>query len=173
MKKTTNYKLSQYDATDRVTRSTFNADNLAIDTAIKAAATAAANAQSTANIAKTNAETALAAAQAAGRLRIETGTYTGTGTYSFTLPLDREPLLLLITMINYENTGAIPSLILAAGRGCTYANTSVATSLPQNAHVQCRWTDKGMYFHCYSHPEGCGNKQNTTYRYFAFYDDET
>lgn len=152
MQKTSNYRLSQYGADDRVTREAVNADNRVIDAALAGVA---------------------AVAAAAGNCRIETGTYEGTGNNSLILPLDREPLLLLITMINYENTGAIPSLILAAGRGCTYANTSVATSLPQNAHVQCRWTDKGMYFHCYSHPEGCGNKQNTTYRYFAFYDDET
>ena len=42
MQHTTNYNLSQYDATDRVTRDAFNADNLAIDAAIKSVSDAAA-----------------------------------------------------------------------------------------------------------------------------------
>ena len=34
MQKTTNYNLNQWDATDRVTRADFNADNAAIDAAL-------------------------------------------------------------------------------------------------------------------------------------------
>lgn len=58
MQHTTNYNLSQYEATDRVTRESFNADNAAIDAALK----------SIANI-------------SSGRPRLETWSYTGTGGY--------------------------------------------------------------------------------------------
>ena len=41
MKKTTNYALNQWEAEDRVTREAFNADNAAVDAALKAVADAA------------------------------------------------------------------------------------------------------------------------------------
>ena len=41
MQHTTNYNFSQYDATDRVTRSTFNSDNSKIDAALKSVSDAA------------------------------------------------------------------------------------------------------------------------------------
>ena len=53
MQHTTNYNLNQWDATDRVTREDFNADNAAIDTALKANADAVAGAQSAAAAAQT------------------------------------------------------------------------------------------------------------------------
>ena len=70
MQYTTNYSLSQYDATDRVTRSTFNSDNSKIDTAIKNAANAAATAQSTATAAQSAAN---------NKTQLVFGTYNGTG----------------------------------------------------------------------------------------------
>ena len=58
MQHTTNYDLNQWDADDRVTREDFNADNAKIDAAL-----------------------AVVAAAAAGKLHIETWTYTGDGAY--------------------------------------------------------------------------------------------
>lgn len=43
MQKTSNYQLSQYEASDRLTREAVNADNLTLDTAIAALAAAAGN----------------------------------------------------------------------------------------------------------------------------------
>lgn len=84
MNHTTNYNLNQWEATDRVTRADFNADNTKLDAAIKAAANAAATAQSTASSkASASSVTALTSRVAAlenmERCRIETITYTGTG----------------------------------------------------------------------------------------------
>ena len=66
MTKTTNYQLNQWAKSDRVMMDDFNADNTKIDAALKA-----------------NADTAAAASAAValcGNCKIETSTYTGTGT---------------------------------------------------------------------------------------------
>ena len=69
---TTNYNLNQWEATDKVLRTEFNADNAKIDAALKANAEAIA--------AETTARTALAAVVAQrGNCSIERFTYTGTG----------------------------------------------------------------------------------------------
>ena len=85
MQHTTNYNLSQYDATDHVTRDAFNADNLVIDAALKANADAAAG--------------ALAAAQAAAAAgcRIVTGTYTGTGSQSVSINVGFYPKAVILS----------------------------------------------------------------------------
>ena len=86
MNHTTNYNLSQYEATDRVTRTAFNSDNAAIDAALKTVANAAAAAQSTAAAAQSTAATAQSTAAtaqstAATAPKIAFGSYSGTGTY--------------------------------------------------------------------------------------------
>ena len=58
MQKTTNYNLNQWEDGDRVTRADFNADNAAIDAALKAVSDAV-----------------------AGKAWMETLSYVGTGTY--------------------------------------------------------------------------------------------
>ena len=69
MQKTTNYNLNQWEAGDRVTRADFNADNAAVDAALKAVADAA----------------------SAGGLKLVTGTYTGDGAASQTIALGIAP----------------------------------------------------------------------------------
>lgn len=102
MQHTTNYNLSQYDATDRVTRDAFNADNLAIDAALKSVSDAAGTAQSTAT-------SALAAAVAG--CRVVVGTYTGDGMSSRTIDLGAQPKSVYVCMQNgyvastYTGTG--------------------------------------------------------------------
>lgn len=109
MKYTTNYSLSQYDATDRVTRSTFNSDNSKIDAAIKNAANAAATAQSTANTAASAAATAQTAAN--GKSAIVVGTYTGNGAASQYISLGFAPKAVLVLY-----GGAAINEYIASGR---------------------------------------------------------
>ena len=102
MQKTTNYQLNQWEASDRVTRADFNADNLAIDAALKAVA------------------------DAAGNCKIAFGSYTGTGTYGEsnpnTLTFDFEPKAMFIL----HSTNATIALFM---RGCIhYWNTGVSIS---------------------------------------------
>ena len=68
---TTNYQLNQWEATDQVLRTDFNADNAKIDAALKGLAE-----KDTALEAMVSAATA-----AAGNCNMELITYTGTGTY--------------------------------------------------------------------------------------------
>ena len=72
MTKTTNYQLNQWAKSDRVMMDDFNADNTKIDAALKANADAAAAAS--------------AAVALCGNCKIETSTYTGTGTYGSANP---------------------------------------------------------------------------------------
>ena len=77
MQHTTNYNLNQWEATDRVTRADFNADNAKVDAAIAAVAAAA-----------------------AGSAHIACGTYTGDGRYGpnnkCTITPGFKPRLLLV-----------------------------------------------------------------------------
>ena len=73
MNHTTNYNLNQWEAGDTITREDFNADNAAIDSAIKAVADAV-----------------------AGGLRIVTGSYYGTGSGTSRLSFDFTPQAVMI-----------------------------------------------------------------------------
>lgn len=107
MTHTTNYNLNKFEAADRVTRDGFNQNADLIDAAIKAASDAAGAAQSTANSASSAAAAAqsaanAAAAAAAGGVRVETGTYIGTGTYGQSSPpcsftFSAQPYLVIIS----------------------------------------------------------------------------
>ena len=68
--KTTNYQLNQWEPTDQVLRTDFNADNAKLDTAL--AGLAAKGTELEADLA--------AAAAGAGNCQMELFTYTGTGT---------------------------------------------------------------------------------------------
>ena len=80
MNHTTNYQLNQWEATDRVTRDDFNADNAAIDTALKTVADAAAAAQSAVS----------------GAVKLVTGSYTGNGAESRTINVGFAPKAVLL-----------------------------------------------------------------------------
>ena len=90
MTKTTNYQLNQWAKSDRVMMDDFNADNIKIDAALKA-----------------NADTAAAASAAValcGNCKIETSTYTGTGTCGsanpVTLTFPKKPSLVIVFGFN-------------------------------------------------------------------------
>ena len=83
MRETSNYKLSQWDKTDRIQMEDFNADNSKVDAALAAQAAAL-----TAGLATK------------GNCRIERYTYVGTGTYGKSAPnsmtFAERPLLMVL-----------------------------------------------------------------------------
>ena len=96
--KTTNYGLSQWEATDKVERLDFNGDNEKLDAAIKAAQDAADSAQeATDNLA--------AAAYTPENSPFVVGTYKGNGTASRTISLGFTPQAVFVapTMAQFYN----------------------------------------------------------------------
>ena len=93
MNHTTNYQLSQWEATDKVQRTDFNSDNAKIDAAIKA--------QADALSAETAARTALAAQVAKkGNCQIYYKTYAGDGETSMTHTFPGKPLFVAFGPVN-------------------------------------------------------------------------
>ncbi len=101
MNRTTNYKLCQWEETDRVQRTDFNEDNVKIDAAIKAEADAR-----TAGIAAVNAVLAQR-----GNCQIVTGQYIGDGQCGQSRPnsltFSHPPVLVLVSEYN--------TLVMAGG----------------------------------------------------------
>ena len=88
MNRTTNYKLCQWEADDKVQRTDFNADNAKLDAAIKAVAQRAAALET-------------GKADKAQCLRIITGSFTGTGSADpVHISIGARPRLLLIATNN-------------------------------------------------------------------------
>ena len=90
MRETSNYKLNQWDKTDRIQMEDFNSDNEKTDAALKTLA-----GQLAANREETN-----AALATKGNCRIEQRTYVGTGTYGKDAPnsmtFAEKPLLMVL-----------------------------------------------------------------------------
>ena len=86
MEKTSNFNLNQWAATDPIRREDFNADNAAIDAAIKAAADAASGARTTANSAVNTANAAYSATNPPYTIAqvSTTGKVSGDTVYTFT-----------------------------------------------------------------------------------------
>ena len=98
---TTNYQLNQWEGTDKVLRTEFNADNAKIDAALKANADAiAAEAAAREAAVSAEAEARQAADAGFGNCKVAYGTYTGTGTYGAqhrnTLTFPFEPKLVIV-----------------------------------------------------------------------------
>ena len=88
MNRTTNYKLCQWEADDKIQRTDFNADNAKLDAAIKAVAQRAAALET-------------GKADKAQCLRIITGSFTGTGSADpVHISIGARPRLLLIATNN-------------------------------------------------------------------------
>ena len=138
MKKTTNYQLSQFEPTDRILHTDFNADNAKIDTALKAAADLATSAQ--------------AAAAGAGNCQIVTGTYTGNGqsgsSHPNTLTFPGKPLLVIVHSVERYNT-ASERMVLVRGANwgfsehvnnynslVTWGDTSVSWYAPDENYIR-------------------------------------
>ena len=153
MQHTTNYNLSQYDATDRVTRDAFNADNFAIDAALKSVSDAAASAQSTASAAQSAAATALAAASAAGNCTLHYITHIGTGTtdpITVSIP-EGKPIIVFVN--GYDGLSRIYAC-RPSDRPRDYRNTSI--------FYNTSWGDHSFTWNCTTdadknfNREGCG-----------------
>lgn len=100
MQKTNNYQLNQWEPTDKISREDFNADNAAIDEAIKAAADAAQAANTTAGAAQNTAQTA---ASMAAQKPYAVGTYTGTGS-DMTIEVGFQPSFVIVSGLkNYTD----------------------------------------------------------------------
>lgn len=116
MLKTTHYQLNQWEPTDKLSRTDFNADNAAIDAAIKAVETAVGNK------AEQSAVTALTAALGSGgqTARIAYGTYTGTGTYGADNPNSLSFDFCPVMVVCYAGSYALwPTIFM---RGATSAS---------------------------------------------------
>ena len=109
---TTNYQLNQWETTDQVLRTDFNADNAKLDAALTVLAEDVNEKASQAvldTLTQTVAgHTALLAQK--GNCQVYTTAYTGTGTVSRTFSFPKQPLLVII---------GGPSIYLVAVRGIT------------------------------------------------------
>ena len=110
---TEHYDLCQWEATDQVQRTEFNADNAKIDAALDALAGQVAEKADGDDLAALSETVAghTAALALRGNCQIYTTTYTGTGTVSRTFSFPKQPLLVII---------GGPSIYLVAVRGITY-----------------------------------------------------
>ena len=109
---TEHYDLCQWEATDQVQRTEFNADNAKIDAALDALAGQVAEKADGDDLAALSETVAghTAALALRGNCQIYTTTYTGTGTVSRTFSFPKQPLLVII---------GGPSIYLVAVRGIT------------------------------------------------------
>ena len=145
MKKTENYQLNQWEAEDTIRREDFNADNAAIDAALKTIAD-----------------------NAGGGLKIAAGSYTGTGTYGSdnpkTLTFAFAPKLLIVQSDPAAleiGSGAIQraTLLTVAGSSQFCFPPSSYVYLTWGANYVKWYTQAGAYLNM--------NYSGITYRYLA------
>ena len=158
MNQTTNYGLNQWGASDRVQREDFNADNAAVDAALKANADAAA--------------AALAAAQSAASsgAKLETGSYVGSGTYGSanprTLTFSFQPKLVIIAP-DTGGTDLAPAQLAAFFQGQRYAQPYLALDSPRADYIAVlTWSGNSVSWYCSSF-YGALNYSGKTYYYAA------
>ena len=146
MQHTTNYNLNQWEASDRVTRADFNADNAKIDAALAAAAS--------------------------GGAKIAAGTYTGTGTYGVgnpnSLTFDFEPKLVII-LVPPQSYTIRTNLLAIWIRGQTYGSRDFYESAE---YLSClsltlRWSGNSVSWYAEGSASASAqlNASGTTYYY--------
>ena len=153
MIKTTNYQLPKWEKTDRIQMKDFNDMTATLDTALKA-----------------NADTAAAASAAValcGNCKIETSTYTGTGTYGsahpVTLTFPQKPRLIIIfgvnalTLIHDDSMEGYSPII-------TYSNN---TAVWRSNMVS--WSGATLSFYNTTDARSQANTSGTIYHVTAFY----
>ena len=146
---TTNYALNQWEATDKVLRTEFNADNAKIDAALKA------NADAIAALGASKADlSALEALAVSRNCQLYVKTYTGTGQAAITHTFPHKPAMFLVMS---PSNG-----LLVAVRGCSAAQVA-ATVL----YCETTWSGNSVtlaYDSQYGGNEGVvGNYQGRTY----------
>ena len=153
MTKTTNYQLNQWAKSDRVMMDDFNADNTKIDAALKANADAAAAAS--------------AAVALCGNCKIETSTYTGTGTCGsanpVTLTFPKKPTLVVVFGHN--------SLLLISdkcgSKGFGLGFNSYGT-IWRGEDLAVAWTGSTLKYYC-DYDATQANVNGKVYQVIAFY----
>ena len=127
---TTNYNLNQWEATDKVLRTDFNADNAKIDAAL-------------AGLAGTAAEHTTAIA-GLGNCAVEHQSYTGTGAGTKTLTFAHPPMLVVIMTNNvlFVAVRGAPALARNAGVGGTvvgvgWSGNSISWQVQDNNDLTC------------------------------------
>ena len=143
---TTNYQLNQWEPTDQVLRTDFNADNVKIEAAL----------------------VALSAASAGyGNCQIETGSYVGTEDTSNSLTFSGAPLLVFVQAVSGNPCWGI---LL---NGCEYVITFVTDQqdecVPMTTACTAAWEGNtvSFYRHVTNYERNVLNAYNQAYRYVA------
>ena len=146
---TPNYKLSQWEKSDRIQMEDFNADNAKIDAAIKAEADARAAGDAALNTALSK----------KGNLRVEIYSYVGTGTCGKDNPTfipfnNGTPFMILIPRNNFQN-------ILLLGTGLT--------QFP-SGYIPVAWNETGVSWYASNDKPGDQlNIKGTRYTAYLFH----
>lgn len=148
MEQTSNYQLSQWDAEDRILREDFNADNVKTEAALAELATAQSELQ--------------AALVNCGNCRIESKTYTGTGTYGSsnktTVTFDATPLIVFV--------GGFRGSYMCLFPGHTYAKLVFASAEYDN---RVSWNGNSVSWYSSQSAGNQFNASETTYYVIALF----
>lgn len=173
LNQTNNYQLSQWDEEDRILRVDFNCDNSKVDAALKN------NADSIASLSKQMADKASTSTVDAlagqltqkGNCRIETFTYTGTGTYGSDNPtIIRFPKMPVLFVV-------LGDAVIALGAGgdsmaCGVMQSSNATGSTSIVDVPMTWSGSQMQTFNQHNANEQLNKKDTVYRVTALYAED-
>ena len=154
MKKTTNYQLPKWEKTDRVQMKDFNDMTATLDAALKA-----------------NADTAAAASAAValcGNCKIETSTYTGTGTYGSanptTLTFPKKPTLLFVLASSGNGF-----MLMVTDKTPATTNAFVYYNGATWGTVNLSWQGSTLRFYSDRYDTWQGNASGVVYQVVAFY----
>lgn len=157
MTKTEHYHLNQWEPADRVLMTDFNEDNRKIDEALGAIQTQVAAKASQAELSALTVQLAKK-----GNCRIETGSYTGTGTAGMLkgnrLTLSGRPLLLVIAG---DYTMIVPGLV--------DSGKSVPVATGGNGYNSFSWSGNTLSWHNYDSASTQLNTEGRIYQYYAVY----
>ena len=154
MTKTTNYQLPKWEKTDRIQMKDFNDMTATLDAALKA-----------------NADTAAAADAAValcGNCKIETSTYTGTGTYGSanptTLTFPKKPTLLFVLASSGNGF-----MLMVTDKTPATTNAFVYYNGATWGTVNLSWQGSTLRFYSDRYDTWQGNASGVVYQVVAFY----
>lgn len=174
MKKTTNYNLNQWDATDRVKRADFNADNAAVDAALKANADSLSSLNSAVSSLGSTVSglSSAVSALSGGTAKLAMGTYVGNGKYGAanpnTITFDFEPKFLIVQR-------QISAVLTTTSNNYLHLNTLIAMRPLQyyyftgsiNACAELTWNGKSVSWFNTNSDLWQLNKQDVVFNYLA------
>ena len=154
MTKTTNYQLPEWEKTDRIQMKDFNDMTATLDAALKANADAAAAAS--------------AAVAHCGNCKIETTTYTGTGTYGSanptTLTFPKKPTLLFVLASSGNGF-----MLMVTDKTPATTNAFVYYNGATWGTVNLSWQGSTLRFYSDRYDTWQGNASGVVYQVVAFY----